>query len=159
MAEVVTWVPNTDSWSVGCMKTMGKTEWLRLKWQYVWSHSFLEDLMRRSLRSQGIEERKLFQATDKSPKKWKLWKPEIESNSVCLCEMCTFVLTIDEKSWGFLNTTIIPPNNVINRTTRIMSFRKSIWGSMIEIGSKKCWVSGPKYLLQKLRDKIRLTLI
>ena len=60
----------------------------------------------------------------------------------------TIVLTIDEKSWGFLNTTIIPPNNVINRTTRIMSFRKSTCGSIIKKGSKIRWILGPKRFLE-----------
>ena len=47
------------------------------------------------------------------------------------------LLTFDENSCGLEKTTI-PPNNVINRMTKIMSFRKSICGSMIEIGSKIC---------------------
>ena len=72
----------------------------------------------------------------------------LKVNSVFLGEIWTFVLTIDEKSWGFLNTTTIPPNNVINRTTKIMSFRKSICGSMIEIGSKICWILNPKSFLK-----------
>ena len=56
-------------------------------------------------------------------------------------------LTVDEKSWGFANTTI-PPNNVTILTTKTMSFKKSIWVSMINKGSKKFLTFGPKNFLK-----------
>ena len=48
-----------------------------------------------------------------------------------------YELTLDDKTCGLVKTTI-PPNNVINRVTKVMSFKKSICGRMIEIGSKIC---------------------
>ena len=92
---------------------------------------------------QGIEGQKLLQVADRWPKSGSY---ERDWNEICNYTPVN-LLTFDENSWGFVKTTI-PPNNVINRITKIMSFKKSICGSKIDTGSKICWILSPKSFLK-----------
>ena len=100
--------------------------------------------MQHSLKFQGIEEQRLFQVANRQSKIWNISKNKEMRR---YCSVSISLLTCDEKFWGFVNTTI-PPNNVIKCITKVMSFKKSICGSMIEIGSKICWFLGPKHFLK-----------